>query len=135
MLSPWCSCLSFFFNDTATTEIYTLSLHDALPICASRWRSCCWKCWGWRNVPSDQMIRLSQVTGGSLDRHGDGAGLEADGDRGTALRRHRGRLPPARLLEIAERADHADELRVRLELASVLTGLGRLQLEFLAPDQ
>src|SRR5256885_9529170 len=23
----------FFFNDTATTEIYTLSLHDALPIC------------------------------------------------------------------------------------------------------
>src|SRR2546426_3200049 len=40
-----CSCLKlylffsfsffFFFNDTATTEIYTLSLHDALPIC---WR-------------------------------------------------------------------------------------------------
>src|SRR2546422_6106098 len=28
------SCLVFFFfNDTATTEIYTLSLHDALPIC------------------------------------------------------------------------------------------------------
>src|SRR6266498_2627228 len=26
------SLLSFFFNDTATTEIYTLSLHDALPI-------------------------------------------------------------------------------------------------------
>src|ERR1041384_8882857 len=26
----------FFFNDTATTEIYTLSLHDALPI---------WACW------------------------------------------------------------------------------------------
>src|SRR3982751_6059906 len=25
-------CLFFFFNDTATTEIYTLSLHDALPI-------------------------------------------------------------------------------------------------------
>src|SRR5260370_585604 len=27
------SLLFFFFNDTATTEIYTLSLHDALPIC------------------------------------------------------------------------------------------------------
>src|SRR5256885_13323935 len=27
----WC-CSFFFFNDTATTEIYTLSLHDALPI-------------------------------------------------------------------------------------------------------
>src|SRR3712207_9543020 len=27
--------LFFFFNDTAPTEIYTLSLHDALPICSS----------------------------------------------------------------------------------------------------
>src|SRR5258707_5611758 len=27
----------FFFNDTATTEIYTLSLHDALPILAEAW--------------------------------------------------------------------------------------------------
>src|SRR3712207_6892975 len=37
-------CLSampffFFFNDTATTEIYTLSLHDALPICPRSSRS------------------------------------------------------------------------------------------------
>src|SRR2546430_12733232 len=31
MLS-YCSFFFFFFNDTATTEIYTLSLHDALPI-------------------------------------------------------------------------------------------------------
>src|SRR5438067_9311255 len=31
----------FFFNDTATTEIYTLSLHDALPIFASAPRSSC----------------------------------------------------------------------------------------------
>src|SRR2546429_8165758 len=29
----------FFFNDTATTEIYTLSLHDALPISSSWCRS------------------------------------------------------------------------------------------------
>src|SRR2546430_15108833 len=28
-----CLYFFFFFNDTATTEIYTLSLHDALPIC------------------------------------------------------------------------------------------------------
>src|SRR5256885_16896049 len=43
----------FFFNDTATTEIYTLSLHDALPIfssgCASsvpsglRWWKLVWR--------------------------------------------------------------------------------------------
>src|SRR5256886_443091 len=32
-LSISCLCFFFFFNDTATTEIYTLSLHDALPIC------------------------------------------------------------------------------------------------------
>src|SRR5689334_24809726 len=37
----------FFFNDTATTGIYTLSLHDALPIscsargCSFRWRAPC----------------------------------------------------------------------------------------------
>src|SRR5215813_14550821 len=31
--STYCFCFFFFFfNDTATTEIYTLSLHDALPI-------------------------------------------------------------------------------------------------------
>src|SRR5689334_24664758 len=30
----------FFFNDTATTEIYTLSLHDALPISGSPDRRC-----------------------------------------------------------------------------------------------
>src|SRR5215203_7300592 len=31
-LSSSLLCSFFFFNDTATTEIYTLSLHDALPI-------------------------------------------------------------------------------------------------------
>src|SRR5689334_24015092 len=31
-----CEFFFFFFNDTATTEIYTLSLHDALPISAHR---------------------------------------------------------------------------------------------------
>src|SRR3712207_8778327 len=34
-ISQW---LFFFFNDTATTEIYTLSLHDALPISAHEQR-------------------------------------------------------------------------------------------------
>src|SRR3712207_7710511 len=33
MISQTDNMLYFFFNDTATTEIYTLSLHDALPIC------------------------------------------------------------------------------------------------------
>src|SRR5258708_36666934 len=33
LLATCCTSFFFFFNDTATTEIYTLSLHDALPIC------------------------------------------------------------------------------------------------------
>src|SRR5258706_7395086 len=39
-ITSLCICLYFFFffNDTATTEIYTLSLHDALPISPSRLR-------------------------------------------------------------------------------------------------
>src|ERR1022692_5283141 len=36
----------FFFNDTATTEIYTLSLHDALPIWTSPWTT------PWRSIPA-----------------------------------------------------------------------------------
>src|SRR5574338_1673853 len=43
MFFLWFFFVFFFFNDTATTEIYTLSLHDALPIwltrACSRWRS------------------------------------------------------------------------------------------------
>src|SRR5689334_25267249 len=47
MLISICSCsvlsccffFFFFFNDTATTEIYTLSLHDALPISLACWLS------------------------------------------------------------------------------------------------
>src|SRR2546429_7162136 len=35
MITPLPFFSFFFFNDTATTEIYTLSLHDALPICDS----------------------------------------------------------------------------------------------------
>src|SRR3712207_7715173 len=46
-----CRCSFFFFNDTATTEIYTLSLHDALPISIT--------------VPAEQQFRtgafLSQI--------------------------------------------------------------------------
>src|SRR3712207_8186718 len=34
-----CIYIIFFFNDTATTEIYTLSLHDALPISGQAWRA------------------------------------------------------------------------------------------------
>src|ERR1051326_6832555 len=40
------SCIpAFFFNDPATTEIYTLSLHDALPISPGRCRATTWRRW------------------------------------------------------------------------------------------
>src|SRR6266446_9209438 len=43
----------FFFNDTATTEIYTLSLHDALPICSPS--SCrADRCRYWRGPTKDR---------------------------------------------------------------------------------
>src|SRR2546430_3462661 len=49
----------FFFNDTATTEIYTLSLHDALPISSRpmRWRRWCSTRWAARSRGSSKGIR------------------------------------------------------------------------------
>src|SRR2546427_11548073 len=51
------SLFFFFFNDTATTEIYTLSLHDALPICyeVPAGRNAQWFFWIFR-VPAHNRI-------------------------------------------------------------------------------
>src|SRR5574340_1334002 len=53
----------FFFNDTATTEIYTLSLHDALPICLSApARSACpgrTRVIGWARLLDRKSTRLN----------------------------------------------------------------------------
>src|SRR5256885_12603062 len=51
-------CVFFFFNDTATTEIYTLSLHDALPISVPRHR-------GLRRGPGSRQRRLLRSAGRS----------------------------------------------------------------------
>src|SRR5262245_64557673 len=65
--------LFFFFNDTATTEIYTLSLHDALPIyLLSRERRDRARC--------DLRPRRSH-RGRGARRPGAGARRRADGDR------------------------------------------------------
>src|SRR2546426_5801255 len=54
------SYLFFFFNDTATTEIYTLSLHDALPISPIRR-------WSPSTARSRQgRSQLSKAAGGTL---------------------------------------------------------------------
>src|SRR2546430_11571385 len=47
------SLLFFFFNDTATTEIYTLSLHDALPIYVRRISGKRFLFGGWRKLEID----------------------------------------------------------------------------------
>src|SRR2546422_7080825 len=49
----------FFFNDTATTEIYTLSLHDALPI--STWTRSVYAVWTPGSPPSS--FRASSPSG------------------------------------------------------------------------
>ena len=56
---PICFCL-FFFNDTATTEIYTLSLHDALPI----------------SIDEDLLKEIAANTGGKYFRATDNRSLE-----------------------------------------------------------
>src|SRR5437667_7746692 len=76
----------FFFNDTATTEIYTLSLHDALPIFGGM------KTYNWEGVnpdgyfldklepipsalPSFQKLFQVSATDGKADRKSGSAGM------------------------------------------------------------
>src|SRR5260364_121961 len=74
MLSPGMSLmkmpmfsLTFFFNDTPPTEIYTLSLHDALPICLPR------------HVAGDRQRRGGDGVATGRPEHGDLAGALAQG--------------------------------------------------------
>src|SRR3712207_9117642 len=57
--------LFFFFNDTATTEIYTLSLHDALPISAPFSRSSSSSTSRWRRRRRRSAPRVRRSSGGS----------------------------------------------------------------------
>src|SRR2546426_4578479 len=70
MLRHYLCTFFFFFNDTATTEIYTLSLHDALPICEIGWAWIPGEEWGpafvqwrhggdyvgWAPMPPDEIL-------------------------------------------------------------------------------
>src|SRR2546429_1351847 len=80
----------FFFNDTATTEIYTLSLHDALPICHRTAN---------RNALSEGLL-AERVRPGQLDG------------------RQHGRLPAplSALLRRNRSEEHTSELQSRLHL-------------------
>src|SRR2546422_7616588 len=50
----------FFFNDTATTEIYTLSLHDALPISSPCTAASCTPCTSSGSCPGAPIKRAPQ---------------------------------------------------------------------------
>src|SRR3712207_7715280 len=65
----WCASalFFFFFNDTATTEIYTLSLHHALPICTG---AVAWRCGA--TTPRPGTGRSARAGGGRLARPGTG---------------------------------------------------------------
>src|SRR5574337_2097822 len=62
-VSPACFYLInfffFFFNDTATTEIYTLSLHDALPILPS---FCKVSSWNYQYLLTEHLPRSEEHT-------------------------------------------------------------------------
>src|SRR2546422_5373296 len=77
----------FFFNDTATTEIYTLSLHDALPI---------------YRVRDGALEPVVEEVGGGADLRGDDEGAAA-GERAQVVRRLRSE-------------EHTSELQSRLHL-------------------
>src|SRR2546430_8812505 len=53
----------FFFNDTATTEIYTLSLHDALPIYHAEGHGCHQQPHGQRVAVQGARVRRGQALG------------------------------------------------------------------------
>src|SRR2546427_3693500 len=63
----------FFFNDTATTEIYTLSLHDALPISFSRFRKMLCRCSRARSIQpcAGSNIAVGSQRNGARVRAGD----------------------------------------------------------------
>src|SRR3712207_8409287 len=86
-------CLFFFFNESATTEIYTLSLHDALPILTPR--------------PDDERLRVDRRRQRGLDAQRP--------DRLLRLRRVDERRADADPRDATERGDsHADRKSTRL---------------------
>src|SRR5260221_1282218 len=90
-----CLLIFFFFNDTATTEIYTLSLHDALPI----WRDEVVQVLAERGEPGERRVaedRQQDVLAEQHPQARDAEHAEADGSR-----------PVDDLLEGAEAAHQA----------------------------
>src|SRR5256885_10612669 len=95
----------FFFNDTATTEIYTLSLHDALPICDRGPGGTC----GSAPHPADHAGRQADRSGA----HTASVHLRNEADE-----RHLGAEQRARPLadDLSAGARHADRRPLRIQV-------------------
>src|SRR2546430_12252308 len=89
--------LFFFFNDTATTEIYTLSLHDALPILQPRAR-----------LPAEGLLQRGVARVPARGRARRGPAADAAGDGG-------GASPEARLRR-GRSEEHTSELQSQSKL-------------------
>src|SRR2546422_7057661 len=87
----------FFFNDTATTEIYTLSLHDALPISL-----------GIGDRPRLRCLLAEHDVQEGDHRDGEHGGQSAAGEK---VERRRERGEP-----VARSEEHTSELQSRLHL-------------------
>src|SRR5690349_23237469 len=88
---------SFFFNDTATTEIYTLSLHDALPIFGTRAESADQR----SHMPSHSLARRSSWP-------------RSASSKSVPYRRHRDRVGGFCMVRRSE--EHTSELQSRRDL-------------------
>src|SRR5258708_4022847 len=137
IFTPPSNLFFFFFNDTATTEIYTLSLHDALPISAQihgddghACRQPALAIW-----PLETHIELERCPA-------DAAHLQylaqrvvpAAGRREIALHRHRGRAHLALYMQGVEWQAHSpvepflDQVVDHLEIARVKDDAGRIAM-------
>src|SRR2546429_7412118 len=75
------STYSFFFNDTATTEIYTLSLHDALPISSGHPQRERLSADVAASIQGEVPSQPAELSGGRLESDDGSAGVDPSGDR------------------------------------------------------
>src|SRR3712207_7130793 len=107
--------LVFFFNDTATTEIYTLSLHDALPIYTEYAGTRGWSAEAMAEADAD-LVRRGLVADGALTGQGrrlrDGIEQQTEAALAPVLDAIGPGLPTlTRLLDRSE--EHTSELQSR----------------------
>src|SRR2546421_9674480 len=109
------TCFFFFFNDTATTEIYTLSLHDALPISGDTSRGRPARARGVR--PPGRRTRCRTPRARRSEEH-------------TSELQSRSDLVCRLLLEKKKKKQQSDSASPRTHLAQSLCARGRLRVQW-----